>query len=219
MIYTMFNPLSVIHPMNQCHHCQQQSSNTAILHHQGNVNSPQTDLQLLIKISASVFMESDKQFLKVKWKYKNITRVYWSRMVNQIKEYPLNWILHNNENNKLHATWVKLPNIMLSIGAKYKQVYMYNFISINVKTNSFWNQNSVCYIWGLGNNYLTQRDFCGFSHFLFLELCVCYMNVKLFWGIQLIFTQSWWFGNICIHTQEKNKETFYVLVRNGLENI
>lgn len=143
-----------------------------------------------IKISVSVFVESEKQFLKVYWKYKNTTRIYWSRMVNQIKEYPLNWILHNNENNKLHAMWVKSPNIMLSIGAKYKQVYMYNFISINVKTNSFWNQNSVCYIWGLGNNYLTQRDFCGFSNFLFLELS-CYMNVKLFWGIQLIFTQSW----------------------------
>ena len=102
-------------------------------------------------------------------------------------------------------------------GAKYKQVYTYNFISINVKNNSFWNKNSVCDIWGLGNNYLTQRDFCGFSNFLFLELCICYMNVKLFWGIQLIFTQSWWFGNICIHTQEK--ETFYVLIRNDLENI
>lgn len=38
--------MSVIHPMNQCHHCQQQSNNTAILHHQGNVNSSQTDLQL-----------------------------------------------------------------------------------------------------------------------------------------------------------------------------
>lgn len=141
----------------------------------------------LIKISGSVFVEYDKQFLKVKWKYKNTTRIYWSIMVNQIKEYLLNRILHNNENNKLqlHAMWVKLRNIMLSKRCQI-QTTVYNFISINVKNNSFWNQNSVCYIWGLGNNYLTQRDFCGFSNFLFLELCVCY-----FWGIQLIFTQSW----------------------------
>ena len=46
IINTMFNSLSVILPMNQCYHCQQQSNNTAILHNQGNVSSPQTDLQL-----------------------------------------------------------------------------------------------------------------------------------------------------------------------------